>query len=151
MKGPLTLRPATRADAHTLTDIHNAARKTAMPWLAVVHTAEETLFWMSQVVLPRLNVCIAERDGRIVGFVALQEDFVELLYVDPADWRAGVGSILLGQAKQRCPGGFRLWTFQRNTIARSFYRKHGLIDIRETDGSPNEEREPDVLMEWRPG
>ena len=147
--GPLTLRPAIRADAERLAEIHIVARATAMPWLRIVHSDEETRWWMVQVVLRRLEVCVAEHDREVAGFLALQDGFVEQLYVAPDYWRDGVGSALLEQAKLRLAGGFRLWTFQRNAMARTFYRKHGLIDIRETDGSANEEREPDVLMEWR--
>jgi hypothetical protein len=42
----------------------------------------------------------------------------------------------------------QLWTFQRNTNAIRCYRARGFQVVRETDGSGNEEREPDVLMGW---
>jgi GNAT superfamily N-acetyltransferase len=150
VSGSIPLRRATRADALSLADIHTTARAAAMPWLRVVHTNEETRWWMSDVVLRRLEVWVAECDRKISGFMALHEDWIEQLYVDPSEWRRSVGSALLDHAKQRRPDGFRLWTFQRNAMARAFYRKHGLVDIRETDGSANEEKEPDVLLEWRP-
>ncbi len=43
----------------------------------------------------------------------------------------------------------RLWTFQRNHLARKFYESHEFAVIEMTDGSENDEREPDVLYEWR--
>ena len=49
--------------------------------------------------------------------------------------------------QERLP--LRLWVFQRNTDAIAFYRTCGFREIERTDGSRNEEREPDVLMEWR--
>jgi ribosomal protein S18 acetylase RimI-like enzyme len=149
MSHALTLRRATRADAVTLADIHMSSRAAAMPWLRVVHTAEETRWWMTQVVVPRLEVWVAERAGAALGFLALQDEWVEQLYVDPGGWRMGAGSMLLDHAKQRRPKGLKLWTFQRNALARAFYRKHGFVEIRETDGSANEEREPDVMLQWR--
>jgi GNAT superfamily N-acetyltransferase len=145
-----TLRRATRADAITLADIHIAARATAMPWLRVVHTVEETRWWMTQVIVPRLEVWVAERDNVTLGFAALQDEWLEHLYVAPNAWRAGAGSMLLEHAKQRRPHGLQLWTFQRNDLARAFYRKHGFTEMRQTDGSANEEREPDVMLEWGP-
>jgi len=145
----LTLRRATRAAAITLADIHIAARSTAMPWLRVMHSAEETRWWMTQVVVPRLEVWVAERDGTMLGFAALQDEWLEHLYVDPSGWRAGAGSMLLNHAKQRRPEGLILWTFQRNALARAFYRKHDFTEVRETDGAMNEEREPDVMLEWQ--
>jgi putative acetyltransferase len=42
-----------------------------------------------------------------------------------------------------------LWTFQRNKRARSFYENHGFVAISETDGSRNEEKEPDVMYSWQ--
>lgn len=104
---------------------------------------------MTNVVLPHQDVWMAVRDNDIVGMIALTEDWVHHLYVDPACWRAGSGSALLELAKHRRPNGFRLWTFQRNTLARGFYRKHGLTEIRLTDGYDNEEKEPDVLLGWK--
>lgn len=42
-----------------------------------------------------------------------------------------------------------LWTFQRNRRARRFYELNGFAAVRETDGSSNEEKEPDVLYRWQ--
>lgn len=41
----------------------------------------------------------------------------------------------------------RLWTFGKNVKARAFYERHGFRLIRTTNGSGNEEREPDALYE----
>jgi hypothetical protein len=57
---------------------------------------------------------------------------------------------LLQRAKQRMPGGFRVWVFQQNTPARRFYERRGLHVVELTDGAGNEERTPDALYEWRP-
>jgi GNAT superfamily N-acetyltransferase len=148
-RGLINLRRASRTDATLLADIHITARAAAMPWLRVVHTVDETRWWMANVVLLRLEVWVATGDAETIGFMALHDGWVEQLYIDPKFWRAGAGSLLLGHARLRLPNGFRLWTFQRNAMARSFYRRHGLVEIRETDGAGNEEREPDVLLEWR--
>lgn len=120
-----------------------------MPWLPVLHTREETDDWMANMVLPQQDVWLAARDGTLVGFVALAPGWVEQVYVDPVAWRGGVGSALLDLARQRLPDGFRLWTFQRNAMARNFYRKHGLVELRLTDGHDNEEKQPDVLLGWK--
>jgi GNAT superfamily N-acetyltransferase len=143
------LRTAMPGDAPRLARSHRQARIAAMPWLPLLHTAEEDLAWMSGVVLPSQHVCVAECDGVAIGLIALTENMVEHLYVDPPSWRSGAGSALLDYAKGRLTDGFRLWTFQRNAMARAFYRKHGLVELRMTDGAGNEEREPDVLLGWK--
>ena len=121
-----------------------------MPWLPVLHSLEETESWIATIVLPQQDVWLAAVDDEVVGFVALSTGWVEQLYIDPAAWRAGLGSALLDLAKQRQPSGFQLWTFQQNAMARNFYRKHGLVEIRLTDGHENEEKQPDVLLTWSP-
>src|SRR3954466_1013828 len=95
VRAPLSPPRATRADAIPLADIHIAARATAMPWLRVVHSADETRWWMTQVVVPRLEVWVAERTGAPLGFAALQDEWLEHLYVEPTAWRTGAGSMLL--------------------------------------------------------
>jgi hypothetical protein len=44
----------------------------------------------------------------------------------------------------------RLYAFQRNTRARSFYERRGFVAVAFGDGSGNEEGEPDVLYQWTP-
>ncbi len=104
---------------------------------------------MANVVLAQQEVWIAAAGDAVAGFMALTDGWVEQLYIDPASWRTGAGSALLQHAKECRPAGFQLWTFQRNAMARQFYRKHGLAELRTTDGYDNEEKEPDVLLGWK--
>ena len=46
------------------------------------------------------------------------------------------------------PDGLELWTFQVNVGARRFYERHGFRAVELTDGSANEEHEPDVRYVW---
>jgi ribosomal protein S18 acetylase RimI-like enzyme len=65
----------------------------------------------------------------------------------PNRLRRGYGRALLDKAKQHHPE-LQLWTFQKNLNAIGFYRANGFRLVRETDGSGNEEREPDALYAW---
>jgi GNAT superfamily N-acetyltransferase len=79
--------------------------------------------------------------------LVLDEDWVDQLYVAP-DWTGkGVGSRLLSVAKQRCPAGLQLWTFQANAGARRFYERNGFTATNTTEGD-NEEGAPDVRYQW---
>jgi ribosomal protein S18 acetylase RimI-like enzyme len=60
----------------------------------------------------------------------------------------GLGTILLEQAKLTLSAPIRLYTFQENVDARRFYTRHGFKEIELTDGALNEEKVPDVLLEW---
>jgi GNAT superfamily N-acetyltransferase len=138
---------ATPADGDALAGIFKAARDDAMPWLPVLHSeAEDRRFFGG--VIDESEVLVARGDSGPVAFLALKGDLVEHLYVTPAAQRTGIGSALLEAARERRPGGLRLWVFQRNHGARAFYGRHGFAEIRSTDGSNNEELEPDVLLAW---
>lgn len=122
-----------------------------LTFLPKLHTDEETVDFITSTVLQEQEVLVADLDGRIAGFVAMSNgDSIEHLYVHPELQGRGIGSALLERAKERMPGGFRLWVFQANTGARRFYERHGLRVIELTDGAANEEKTPDALYEWTP-
>ena len=98
-------------------------------------------------MIARQEVWVAEddSDGALLGFAGLDGDLLGFLYVDPASQGHGVGSALLAHVRARRPDGFRFWVFQRNERARRFYERNGCRVVELTDGSGNEEREPDAL------
>ena len=117
-----------------------------LPWLAGLHTPEEDRAFFQGHLFGTCRMWGAT-DGELVGMVAFREGWVEQLYVLPRRQRQGVGAALLGVAKAAWPS-LSLWTFQRNVLARRFYEAHGFAAVEQTDGSGNEEREPDVLYRW---
>lgn len=112
-----------------------------MPWLPVLHTPDQDLTFFADHFDTR-EVWIVGDDP--AGFIAFREGWIAHLYVAPDQQRKGLGQALLGKAlhdgEER-----RLWTFQKNARARRFYERHGFTPERFTDGSNNEEREPDML------
>jgi putative acetyltransferase len=151
----LEIERATNADGDALAATFRAAREAAMPWLPKLHSEAEDRHFFGTRVLAECEVLVVRRAGSPVAFLALKDDMVEHLYVHPDSQRDGIGSALLEAAKARRPGGLRLWVFQRNHGARAFYARHGFAELKLTDGSGNEEHEPDVLLAWsrspRPG
>jgi ribosomal protein S18 acetylase RimI-like enzyme len=91
-------------------------------------------------------------DGSPIGFLAVSRGefygWIDHLYLDPSTVGLGIGSSLLTEAKTQLTGPIRLYTFQANEGARRFYRRHGFREIELSDGASNEEKTPDVLMEW---
>jgi len=148
------LRRARAEDADDLAAILRASMRGAMPWLPELHTPEEDRRFLREIVLANDEVWVVEVDGRPAGFAALGsrdgEDYLQHIYLAPEHQGRGLGDALLEHAKQRRPGGFRLWVFQRNEGARRFYERHGLRLVKLTDGAGNEEKEPDALYGWRP-
>lgn len=119
-----------------------------MPWLPVLHSREDAICYFAGQVLLREEVLVAEVNHSVVGFIALEGNNLGHLYISPAFQGRGIGDKLLALAKELRPDGLKLWTFQRNARARRFYEARGFIASEFTDGSGNEEREPDVLYTW---
>ncbi|RYG66843.1 N-acetyltransferase [bacterium] len=142
------MRRAEFKDADTIATIHERARREAMPWLAVVHTALETRGYIARVLLKKEDVYVAVDAGKIVGYAAWRDGWLNHLYIHPSAQRRGVGTLLFRHATRAMPSGFRFWVFQRNAAARAFYEKLGCALLRETDGTTNEEREPDAEYRW---
>lgn len=143
------LRPATLMDAPAMADVHvdsRAANVGSMP--AMVHTRETTHRWMTGRLEGESTGWVAERDGRVVGYAVVTGEWLDDLFLAPGETGHGIGQALLDVVKAELPDGFCLWVFESNTGARSFYRRHGLVELERTDGSTNEERSPDVRMAW---
>ena len=144
------IRAARDDDAVAVAQAHVDARAEAMPWLPVIHTFEETVRFFGDFVIPHQTVLVAEMEEGVVGFIAVEGEWIEHLYISPAQQSIGIGDALLGRAKEMRPEGLMLWTFEGNHRARGFYEKRGFIAVEFTDGSRNEERTPDVRYQWKP-
>lgn len=143
----LLTRPAGPEDMPEVAELFLATRRAAVPQLPpLVHPDDEVRARVARLPETR-EVWVAERD-EIVGFLALHDDWLDMLYVGPQHQSSGVGTTLLDVAKALRPEGFGLWVFASNTGARGFYHRHGLVELEHTDGSANEERSPDVRMAW---
>ncbi|SEW42551.1 N-acetylglutamate synthase, GNAT family [Cognatiyoonia koreensis] len=143
----MSIRKATKQDAARIAEIHQISRETAMPWLPVLHTPAEDLWFYENLVIPDQDVEVHEIDGVITGFSATGEGWLHHLYVDPAYWKKGVGALLLLSAQARNKELY-LWVFQQNQNARDFYSAHGFKEVEFTDGQANEEQMADLKMHW---
>jgi GNAT superfamily N-acetyltransferase len=142
------LRREEPEDAEAVAVIHLAAFR-ATYGFPLAHTDDEVRAWVADHLLPTTETWVAEVDGVVVAFCSLGAGWIEQLYVAPGHTGHGIGSRLVELAKKRQPGGLQLWTFQINTGARRFYERHGFRVVEMTDGSANEERQPDVRYAWR--
>jgi GNAT superfamily N-acetyltransferase len=121
-----------------------------LPELPNLHTSEEDIAFFRDKVFPENKVVLAVggTTDSIIGFIAFTAVWINHLYILPTHRRSGIGEKLLALAKSESDHLY-LWAFQKNQTARNFYTKYGFIKIKETDGLDNEEKEPDVLLEWR--
>lgn len=142
------LRRGLLDDATQIADVWLRSFQAAMPTVRRAHTDEEVRAWIHDVLVPQTEVWVAEGDLTVLGVLALSEGWVDQLYVDP-DWQGrGIGDGLIALAKSQQPSQLQLWTFQVNQQAQRFYQRRGFLAVEWTDGSGNEEREPDVRYVW---
>ncbi|WP_407170476.1 GNAT family N-acetyltransferase [Bradyrhizobium sp. ORS 111] len=127
--------------------VHRAAFDQAMPWLTGLHTPDEDRLFYRERMFASFTLWGTFDGEAMSGVIAFHDDWIEQLYVLPAAQGRGIGSALLEIAKQEAHR-LQLWTFQRNARARRFYEARGFVVVEETDGSRNEEREPDIRYLW---
>ncbi|MES4888593.1 GNAT family N-acetyltransferase [Streptomyces sp. NPDC096012] len=151
MTDAVVLRRAVAADARAAADVWLRSFAAALPTVVRPRTDDDVREYFRDVVVPMRETWVAEASGAgIVGLMVLAGDMLSQLYLDPG-WRGrGLGDRFVALAKDRSPGGLTLWTFQVNKPAHRFYERHGFAAVEFTDGSGNEEREPDVRYVWRP-
>ncbi|MER6534956.1 GNAT family N-acetyltransferase [Streptomyces sp900105755] len=150
MSAGVVLRRAGGPDADGVADVWLRSFDAALPTVVRPRSDDEVRAYIRDIVVPARETWVAEAGGRVVGMMVLAEDLLSQLYLAP-EWRGrGIGDRFVALAKERSPSGLTLWTFQVNKPAHRFYERHGFAAVEHTDGSTNEEREPDVRYVWRP-
>jgi len=149
MSTGVELRRATDADAAEAADVFITSRRTALPTVVFPHTDDDVRRYVRNIFIGRTEAWVATDGGRILAVMSLTPGWVQQLYV-ATEWQGrGIGRALLDLAKERSAGELQLWAFQVNETARRFYERNGFVVAELTDGSGNEEKEPDVRYIWR--
>lgn len=145
------LRRATTEDLPAMAEVFLAARAAAVPAMpAPVHAPDDVRAFYRDLDLAadEHEAWVAEDGVGVVAFARVKGDWLNDLYVRPEAQGEGIGSALVEVVKALRPAGFELWVFESNAPARAFYARLGLVERERTDGRGNEERAPDVRMEW---
>jgi len=130
-------------DAQDAAVIACKARKSTGAHIPELHTPTEDLEFYTQAILESEG-SVCEIDGRVIGFILWNEDWINHLYVLPEFHRRGIGSALLEAAFEAMQSEVvQLWTFQANAGAIAFYESKGFAIVESTDGARNEEKMPD--------
>jgi GNAT superfamily N-acetyltransferase len=139
------IRKASERDAARIAEIHvrswQAAYRGLIPdaYLDSLDPVHRALAWKGIIGAPEELVLVALRGSRIVGFCSLlpsrdpaaPREIAEIssLYVEPREWRKGVGASLVGAALDHAAKhGFvavTLWVLTSNARALRFYGKLG--------------------------
>ncbi len=142
------LRPGLARDLPGLQEVYEAAVD-GPGQVPESRSPEEVRAWVTGLLdRPGRELWLAEREGLALGFVLLDDAWLNLIFVHPDRPARGVGAALLDLVKSLRPGGFGLRVHQGNARARAFYRRHGLVELERTDGSSYHDEQPDLQMAW---
>jgi ribosomal protein S18 acetylase RimI-like enzyme len=147
----MSIRPYRASDFDALTILWRVSREKSLPDFqrSKGHFFYEDRDYFRNQILTSNKMWVAVLDKERVAFMAINESFIDHLYVHPEHWRRGIGLELLNFAKRLSPGHLWLYTLQVNVNARAFYEKNDFV-IEKLGVSPPPESEPDVEYHWRP-
>ena len=150
MSGTFLIREYHDQDFDAVTILWRVAREKLLPegQTDTGHNFYEDQDYFQNQILKKNCVWVVEMDHRLVAFMAMENEFIDQLYVHPGYERRGIGKALLDFARNRSPEHLWLYTLQSNVNARAFYEKYG-FSAEKFGYSPPPEAEPDVEYHWR--
>ncbi len=83
---------------------------------------------------------------KIVGFVGLDNNYIEGIFVDTNNQENGIGTALLNKVKES-RDRLELSVYKKNTNAISFYKKNGFVI--ESENIDNDTKEIEYTMIWK--
>jgi ribosomal protein S18 acetylase RimI-like enzyme len=150
MTGEFIIREYQAKDFDAVTILWRISREKSVPEFQMEkgHFFYEDRNYFQNFVLRNNQVWVVELENHPVGFMAMNKDFIDQLYIDPDYQRRGIGKALINFAREMSPDHMWLYTLQINVNARAFYEKNGFV-AEKFGVSPPPESEPDVEYHWR--
>jgi putative acetyltransferase len=119
----LQIRPFLNSDMNRILDIWLEASIIAHPFISA-RIWKENLYPMRNLYLPTSEITVACKEEKIIGFMAMVDNQIAALFVEPFHQNLGVGKSLLNVAKKKYDS-LTLKVFQKNTQALNFYGLQG--------------------------
>ena len=137
------IRKLQKADINRVADI----------WLKTnlkAHFFISEQYWISNYefvkeMLPQAEVYVYEDDKMIQGFIGINDEYIEGIFVSDEMQSQGIGKALLNYAKDK-RSKLLLNVYQKNTRAISFYQREG-FEIQHS-GLDEATGEKDYVMAW---
>lgn len=128
MDGTVSIRTAREADFDALTELWERSARSSH---AFMDDAEfvELKPRIRDLLLPSMDVWVAESDGEQLGFVGARDEHVELLYVAPEAQSRGIGPRLLAQLNGG-EGPRSVEVYAGNSVGLGFYLSQGFRETR---------------------
>lgn len=121
------IREFKQDDTDALVDVWRAATALAHPFLPAEFVEQEA-HNLRHVYFPNAETWTCEIDGQPVGFIAMVEDEIGGLFLDPALHGRGLGRAMVDFIRPR-KGQLHLDVFERNAVGRPFYDRYGFREV----------------------
>jgi ribosomal protein S18 acetylase RimI-like enzyme len=122
----ITTRAVLAEELPILAALKLLVEKQSMPFITrVLRTPTEELAFLTETS-KRCAITVAVLGSHIIGFTAMNGDYMEQLFVLPDYQGKGVGSMLLGQ-EQKSRKYMHLAVIRANVNAIKFYTSHGFV------------------------
>lgn len=143
------IREYTKADSVSTANVWLRSGQAEYDYLDAFQQLDETkaLEVFRRVIQDACRIWVYETADNIVGFIAMDKNTIDRLYVAPEEQGKGVGSQLIDHAKKMFPDGLTLKTHQQNKRACVFYEQRG-FKVQAYGLSPPPESMPDVEYRW---
>lgn len=138
------IRKLRKADIDSVADIWLDTNRKAHAFIPASYW--ERNFASVKEMLPQAEVYVYETETGIQGFLGLNGEYIEGIFVSEAAQSRGIGKLLLNHAKDRKPA-LRLNVYQKNVRAIRFYRREGFQIRRSGLDAATGEAECEML--WR--
>lgn len=137
----MKIRTYTADDWTRVCEIHDAARRDELAaagldeaFLSLEETAANEGF-------DEYEIRVAEREGKVVGFVAFAPDELAWLYVDPLCYGGGIGTALIQSTLRETAAPMSAEVLVGNLAALALYKKVGFAEVERLQGRmPGNER-----------
>ena len=106
----------------------------------------ESNYELVKEMLLQAEVYVCESNGEIQGFIGLNDEYIEGIFVSNEMQSHGIGKALLNYAKNKRIKLF-LNVYQKNLRATAFYQREG-FEI-QCSGFDESTKEKEYVMEWQ--
>ena len=116
-----------------------------------VHSFIPKKYWMDNFemvkdILPQAEIYVYENLGKISGFIGLNKDYIEGIFVEKNMRSKGIGKQLLNYVK-KLKDEMHLSVYQKNYKAISFYQRENFVV--QAESIDNDTNEKELLMSWK--
>lgn len=116
-----------------------------------VHSFILEKYWMDNFemvkdILPQAEIYVYENLGKISGFIGLNKDYIEGIFVKKNMRSKGIGKQLLNYVK-KLKDEMHLSVYQKNYKAIAFYQREDFVI--QSESIDNDTNEKELLMSWK--